>query len=149
MDDNHIEVYEAELAKWQNKNGAEIAEIDRQIEELQQKKAELLAERNKVVKPLTDLIAALSPEGPKPSKITKTKAVRGRRTCKSAMVVIPDNLGKGTKIKMLAGKYSEQEGTISSIIEKNGDRTFFLLLSGGRRTSVKAGSYGKSWKIQD
>ncbi len=151
MTDNNVGLYEAELAKWHNKHGAQIAEINRQIEELQQRRAKLLAERNKVVRPLTNLIAALSPEDEtrKPTKVTKPKTIRGRRTPKPPMIPVPDNLGKGTKIQMLAGKYSGQEGKVSSVAENNGDRTFFVLLDGGKSTSTKIGTIGKSWKTLD
>lgn len=83
----------------------------------------------------------------KPAKVTKTQVVRGRRTRGTPSVPVPDNLGKGTRILMFAGKYNGQAGNISSIATKDGDRTFFLLLSGGKRTSVKAGTYGNSWKV--
>ena len=85
----------------------------------------------------------------KPAKVTKTRAARGHRTSKSPSVPIPDNLRKGTEVQMLIGKYSGQEGEVAAIAEKNGDRTFFIHFFGGKRTSVKAGTYGESWKIKD
>jgi hypothetical protein len=61
----------------------------------------------------------------------------------------PTPLGKGSEDS--DARWQIQRAGRKGIFrrENNGDRTFFVLLDGGKSTSTKIGTIGKSWKTLD
>lgn len=84
--------------------------------------------------------------------------VRRRKGSKVAEPVDPSTiLPKGSRVKVLSGKYQDWSGTVATSQARQGrnglDVTYFLLLVGPKgikkRTSVKHGTLNKSWKKLD
>lgn len=84
--------------------------------------------------------------------------VRRRKGTRVAQAVDPAAiLAKGSKVKVLSGKYDGWSGTVATSQAKQGrnglDVTYFLLLVGPRgvkkRTSVKHGTINKTWKAEE
>ncbi|NOZ00471.1 MAG: hypothetical protein GXP54_01100 [Deltaproteobacteria bacterium] len=101
---------------------------------------------------LLDMAGPFLDDEPPPPPIAGTVVRRRRGRTK---VVDPDAiLAKGTRIRMISGKYRGFSGSVASSQArrtlKGLDVTYFLTLNGPRgqkkRTSVKHGTLGKTWE---